>query len=285
MLWLRMFGPPILAFLTTLIIDQLIERRGFLPPMFRPGAGGEPHWAAGLRRGAAGLALFVLFWLALFAPLAAIGTEQNLDLASLAWPQLFLVHGLLAITLALWHLCGFVPVPGGARLPGTAAAGQYGLSTPRFAAEAGLGLIAGFAVWMAVLLLLLGVGLVIWAVGGEEALPREPSPVIPWLASLPLLTRLGVSASAGFFEELFFRGFLQPRVGIGLSTALFVMAHASYEQPLMLLGVTILSLIFAYLVKIRQNIWPAVVAHAVFDAIQLTIVIPRALEFLDSSVL
>ncbi len=33
----------------------------------------------------------------------------------------------------------------------------------------------------------------------------------------------------------------------------------------------------------RQNVWAAVTAHAVFDAIQLLIVIPAALRFLESS--
>jgi membrane protease YdiL (CAAX protease family) len=84
-------------------------------------------------------------------------------------------------------------------------------------------------------------------------------------------------------EEAFFRGFLQPRAGIALSTGLFVLAHAGYEQPLMLVGITLLSLLFAFLVRWRQNIWPAVVAHAVFDAVQLLIVVPTALEFVPAN--
>ena len=84
-------------------------------------------------------------------------------------------------------------------------------------------------------------------------------------------------------EETFFRGFLQPRVGIALSTALFVLAHASYEQPLMLVGITLLSLVYGFLVKWRQNIWPAITAHVLFDAVQLTVVIPKALELLPQN--
>ena len=61
----------------------------------------------------------------------------------------------------------------------------------------------------------------------------------------------------------------------------FVLAHANYEQPLMLVGVGILSLIFALLVRWRQNIWAAVAAHTVFDAIQLLVVVPLALEFIE----
>jgi membrane protease YdiL (CAAX protease family) len=89
-----------------------------------------------------------------------------------------------------------------------------------------------------------------------------------------------LALSAGLVEELFFRGFLQPRVGIALSTVFFSMAHLSYDQPFMLVGVTFLSLLFAMIVRFRQNLWAAVAAHAVFDGVQLLVVIPFALKFL-----
>ena len=79
-------------------------------------------------------------------------------------------------------------------------------------------------------------------------------------------------------EERFFRGFLQPRVGIGVSTLLFVLAHLSYDQPFLLVGVSILSLVFAALVWWRQNVWPAIAAHFLFDAVQLLILIPWVLH-------
>jgi membrane protease YdiL (CAAX protease family) len=126
-------------------------------------------------------------------------------------------------------------------------------------------------------------GALIWALGGEDALPQEPPALVPWIAALPIGLRLALSVSAGFAEEIFFRGFLQPRAGITFSTVLFVMAHVGYGQPLMLVGVTLLSLVFAALVRWRQTIWSAVVAHAVFDALQLTVVIPKALEFLEGA--
>jgi membrane protease YdiL (CAAX protease family) len=110
-------------------------------------------------------------------------------------------------------------------------------------------------------------------VGGERALP-QPSAIVPWIAALPILVRVMVSLSAGFVEEIFFRGFLQPRIGIALSTAFFVLAHVSYGQPIMLVGITLLSLIFAALVRWRQTIWPAIAAHALFDGVQLLIIIP-----------
>jgi membrane protease YdiL (CAAX protease family) len=105
--------------------------------------------------------------------------------------------------------------------------------------------------------------------------------MVPWIAGLPLLLRLAVSVSAGAVEEGFFRGFLQPRVGVFLSTLFFALAHLSYEQPLMLVGITLLSLLFAALVRWRQNVLAAAAAHFAFDAIQLLVVIPFALRLLE----
>lgn len=105
--------------------------------------------------------------------------------------------------------------------------------------------------------------------------------MVLWIAGLPVWTRVAVSLSAGFFEETFFRGFLQPRVGIAVSTMFFSLAHLSYDQPFMLVGVTLLSLLFSWLVLWRQSIWAAVSAHATFDMIQLVIVIPLLTGLLD----
>ena len=116
------------------------------------------------------------------------------------------------------------------------------------------------------------------ALSGEELLPQAPPAVIPWLAARRSCLRLAIAASAGLVEETFFRGFLQPRIGIALSTLFFALAHLSYDQPIMLVGVTLLSLLYGLLTRWRQNIWPAIVAHFLFDAIQLLVVIPAVLE-------
>ena len=106
--------------------------------------------------------------------------------------------------------------------------------------------------------------------------------MVTWIAALPVLVRMSISLSAGIVEEGFFRGFLQPRVGILASTALFVLAHFSYGQPFMLVGIAILSLIYALLVRWRQNIWPAIAAHTLFDGVQLLVVIPGVLKLMQT---
>ncbi len=276
----RWAGPPILAAAAVFWFDRSMERRGLLPPLFRRPAASGGGWT--VRRAAAALLLFAVFWLTVFAALGLLGTTADAAFVAPATPQLFLVHAILLVSLVVWYVLGFVG-PGAASLVGRASpARQFGLRAPSIAAEMGLGLLCGIAAWVVVLTLLIAVGAVVWALGGDDALPRQAPPIVPWIASLPIALRLAISASAGFAEELFFRGFLQPRVGIAASTVLFAVAHLSYDQPMMLVGITLLSLVFAFIVRWRQNVWAAVTAHAVFDAIQLGFVIPWALRYLEA---
>ncbi|HEV7672258.1 MAG TPA: CPBP family intramembrane glutamic endopeptidase [Thermoanaerobaculia bacterium] len=172
------------------------------------------------------------------------------------------------------------PVPPVRPTLGAQFAAQLGFRAPRPGAEIGFGLVAGFAIWFAVLLALFLIAAVTVGLGGERFLPKQAPAMIPWIAGLPIGIRLLLSLSAGFVEETFFRGLLQPRVGIAFSTACFVLAHAAYGSPFLLIGVTLLSLIYAFLVRWRQNLWPAIAAHALFDGIQLLVVIPAALRFM-----
>jgi membrane protease YdiL (CAAX protease family) len=163
-------------------------------------------------------------------------------------------------------------------------AAQFGFIPPTSVSrEIGLGLLLGIGAWVAVLLALMAVAGVLWAVGGESAIPKSPPALVPFIAGLPIWVRFLVSLSAGVVEESFFRGFLQPRVGILLSTACFVLAHLSYGQPFMLVGIALLSLIYGWLVKWRQNLWPAMAAHALFDGVQLLVIVPAALRMLQGT--
>lgn len=226
--------------------------------------------------------LWVVLWIGVFLPLGSLGVEQQLDLSQVSQVDLFLLHLLLVFCLLVWYACGYVPTPSGLDKRFTSWRVQLGFHTDSVFRELGIGLVMGVLAWLAVLGVLLTVGLAIWWLGGEEFLPQQPPEMIPWIAGLPIAVRLLISLSAGVVEETFFRGFLQPRVGLALSTALFVLAHASYEQPLMLLGVSLLSVIYGGLVYWRQNIWAAIAAHALFDAVQLLVVIPAALKVLPS---
>jgi len=286
---LRILAALLLGLASALALDRLSAARGLLPPGFRVA------W----RRGLALVVLGSLLAVGIFAPLVSFGTGAEPDFSQVRTPQLFALHLLMLVTMAVWFLLGFAGAAARTALAGSRTApeievfgedpappappqvslgrqflAQFGLLAPSVPREIGIGLVLGLAAWIAVLLVLIAIGAVLWAVGGENAVPKQPPALVPFIAGLPIGIRLLISLSAGVFEEGFFRGFLQPRIGIALSTAFFALAHLSYGEPFMLIGITLLSLIYALLTRWRQTIWPAITAHALFDAIQLVVVIP-----------
>jgi membrane protease YdiL (CAAX protease family) len=271
----RMAAPPLLAAAAAVWIDLASRRRGLLPPGFTQGSPDSlPALASVGRRLLAALLVAATLWVGVFAPLSALGSPSEMDLDAIRAPQLFLLHGILVAAALAWWALGYVGSRSGPRE-------QLGLRASRPWRELGIGVVAGAVAWLAVIVTMLSSAFVLWRLGAGELLPEEAPALVGWLAGLPLILRVAVSLSAGFAEEIFFRGYLQPRAGIAFSSLLFVLAHLSYEQPFMLLGITLLSVVFALLVKWRQSIWAAVAAHATFDLIQLTIVIPWALERLQ----
>ena len=254
-------------------IDRSTAARGLLPPGF-----GDPVWGD-LRRLAAIVLLALVLWVGVFAAAGQIGLPSNIDeidFERLSPLNLFLMHAILVVTLSAWMVLGYWRCGHDAR---TVVLSQLGLRTrtgQSVPVEVGIGLGAGVVLWAGVLFVVLVAALAVNAADGFENVPTEAPKMVLWMGSLPVLIRLMVSLSAGVVEEIFFRGFLMPRVGLVTSNVLFVLAHLSYEQPFMLLGVALLSVAFSYLTIWRGSIWPAIAAHFLFDAIQLLIIVPTA---------
>lgn len=293
---LRVLGTAILAIGGAVALDFMTKAKGLQPPGFRI------LW----RRLLAGLAVAAILGIGVFAPIGAIGLGLQPDLADISAPQLFQLHILMLATMAVWFLLGYavrpapqaaVPVaaadePGLLAVPappppappaplGRQFLAQFGFLAPNVPREIGLGLALGLGGWVVVLMILMAIGLTLYALGGEQAMPQQAPAMVPFIAGLPIWLRLLISLSAGVVEETFFRGFLQPRIGIPLSTAFFALAHLSYGAPFMLIGITLLSLIYAFIVQWRQSIWAAIAAHTLFDAVQLLIVVPAALRMVQ----
>lgn len=258
-------------------VDYQGARRGLAPAGFVAETGLGLDVSALARRGLALLLLSAVLFLGVFQPLALLGTERPaVDMESVSTVQLFLLHWVLALSLVLWCVLAFA---------GTVEAHAWPerlrLAAERPLLEVGIGILVGVGAWVFVIVLLVVVAAVLSALGAEDLFPSEPPAMVLWIAGLPVLLRLAVSLSAGVVEEAFFRGFLQPRVGVALSTIFFVLAHLSYEQPFMLVGIALLSLVFAGLVLWRRNIWAAAAAHATFDGVQLLFLIPLARRLLE----
>lgn len=111
----------------------------------------------------------------------------------------------------------------------------------------------------------------------ERGTPSVP-PMILWLVAQPLWVKIAIVLSAMIVEEAFFRAFLQTRVGPLAATLMFTAAHGVYGQPLMLLGILVISAVLSATYAAYGNLLPCIVAHGTFDSIQMFVVIPLALE-------
>ena len=229
---LRDVGPPLLACAAALVFDRMAVRRRLDPPGF----------ANPLRRGLAFALVAGIFWIGIFGALGAKPDAVATDYSQVSMGRLFLLHILLVAVMVFWYLLGFSGFRTADGAMGFAA--QFGLRSARPGREAGLGLAVGLCTWSALILCILLIALVVAAIAGQDSLPQRPPAAILWIAGLPFLIRIGLAATAGVVEEAFFRGFLQPRIGIWLSTLFFALAHLSYGQPFLLVGVALLSLLY-----------------------------------------
>lgn len=201
-------------------------------------------------------------------PLSRIGhAAPPIDLAEMSTPELFLGHAILATALlAWWALAGFRPLPAFLHLR---------LDRPRQQLFAGIK--AGIGGWLITMIAMTLIGALLGI--GRDAATGGVKPEVPEMVraivGLSVATRIALVCSAGFFEELFFRSFLQARGGLLLSTVLFTASHASYGMPFMLVGVFTVSIVLGRTFEKRgADVVPCMIAHALFDAIQLFVILP-----------
>jgi membrane protease YdiL (CAAX protease family) len=222
------------------------------------------------RFSSSGMRGVALVWLALWMLVIAYlvtGSSRRVptreQLAKTPFYQLFGMHALLIIFLVVWWL-----------LSGRPNWLAY-LNIQR--QKVGDAILAGCAVglggWVLTLIVAVVIGAILQASGVMPKNPQMP-PMIGWLVSLPAWKKGLVVLSAMTIEEAFFRGWLQKRVGLIASTILFALAHAGLGQPLLMIGVSIISLIIGFTFYRTKNLIPGVIAHGIFDAIQLFVTIP-----------
>ena len=74
-----------------------------------------------------------------------------------------------------------------------------------------------------------------------------------------------------FIEEFFFRGFLQKRIGILPSTAVFTILHIGYGSIAEIIGVFALGLILAYWYKKHNSLFQNYLGHLLYNIIAILI--------------
>jgi membrane protease YdiL (CAAX protease family) len=248
---------PLSALVTLFLIRRATWPRFAVEPFPNP-----------FRRRLAIALLILVLGLASFAPLIAFdGAQPAGDFADVGFSSLFLGHALLAAFLLLWWM-----------LVGRPPAAEYlhlRVEPSHLGQELQLGAAGGAAAWAVTMTVMALVGT---AVGGLDSSALKTSgeeipEVVRWIIELSVPERLTLILSAAV-EEAFFRSFLQARCGILISSLLFMASHATYGLPLMLVGVFTVSVVLGGIFRARQNVLPCMVAHGVFDAVQLFLILP-----------
>ena len=183
--------------------------------------------------------------------------------------SLFSLHAILFVFLVGWWLLTRRP-----------PIGEF-LNIPRHGN--GKAVLIGFAVgvggWLFTLSLALLIGLLLTA-GGLMPKTAQASPMVAWMAALSLWKKAVIVLSAMTIEEAFFRGWLQKRIGVIASTALFALAHSGLGQPFLLIGVSLISLVIGFTFYRTKNLIPGIIAHGIFDAVQLFVIIPVVVKMM-----
>lgn len=84
------------------------------------------------------------------------------------------------------------------------------------------------------------------------------------------LVALVIALAAGFGEEILFRGAIQPRLGVVLTTLAFASGHVQYGPTLAIGAVFVLGLVFSWERK-SINTTAAIVTHTVYNTVALLV--------------
>lgn len=87
--------------------------------------------------------------------------------------------------------------------------------------------------------------------------------------ALTPLSALVVAIVSSVTEEVFFRGWLQPRIGVVGQALVFTVAHLNYVHVGETVAVLVLGLCFGLLFRATKNLWAPVGAHAAFNFLML----------------
>jgi membrane protease YdiL (CAAX protease family) len=204
-------------------------------------------------------------------PFAGALVGAAADTRELSLVSVFAVHA----TLVFFLVCYYA-------LSGRRSIADFlSLRSDRPAHDLAVGVGIGVVGWVLTILtaaVILGLGYLLGPKDRGAAAEAAVSPMIVWLVAQPFWVKAMIVVSAMVVEELFFRGFLQPRVGPVAATLMFTAAHGAYGQPLVLVGILVIAAVLAVTFAVYRNVLPCVVAHGVFDAIQMFVIIPLALR-------
>ena len=124
----------------------------------------------------------------------------------------------------------------------------------------------GVGIFLAIVLLEIGTG-VLSSVTGVPL----PTNVKQTLAGFPLFFYIFTFTIAPIDEEILFRGFLVPRVGIVLSAIIFAILHFGYGSIVEFVAALVFGLIAGYAFKKTKSLYTTITAHALVNFLSILI--------------
>ena len=124
----------------------------------------------------------------------------------------------------------------------------------------------GIGIFLVIVLLELGTGVLSSITG----IPL-PTNVKQTLAGFPLFFYIFTFTIAPIDEEILFRGFLVPRVGIVLSAIIFAILHFGYGSIVEFVAALIFGLIAGYAFKRTKSLYTTITAHALVNFLSILI--------------
>lgn len=219
-------------------------------------------------RGLAGLLLFLLSVALVFA-FPVLILAKFLETGRAAEGDQELTQAGLVLNLA-YNAVAFLAVPVAALavvrpgVPGAVIARLRMQVEARTVAH----VLIGAASAVAALILL---GIVVLMLQRYADLAPEESELVPQIQALltwPLVILISVTAAVT--EEVYFRGLLQPRIGLIASSLLFGFIHVGYGTTMQLVVPFVLGVFFGLLQRWTGSLWTPIAAHFTFDFIQLS---------------
>lgn len=87
--------------------------------------------------------------------------------------------------------------------------------------------------------------------------------------SITVAGALGIAVVSSVSEEIFFRGFLQPRIGLLAQGVLFSLVHLNYVHVPELVVTFALGILFGILYRRTGSLWAPIAAHFTFNLVML----------------
>lgn len=75
-----------------------------------------------------------------------------------------------------------------------------------------------------------------------------------------------------FTEEIFFRGFLVPRIGVLPAAAVFSLSHFAYGSVAEVVSVFFIGILFGIVYMRRHSLWPAIVSHIIINSAAIYVI-------------